>query len=64
MIYGVILMTNTTAMSQGMDIFQVENQEKIIRSMINQLFEQKHNREWKKKRSRRESINFSDWQKK
>lgn len=25
MIYGVILMTNTTALSQGMDIFQAEN---------------------------------------
>lgn len=62
MIYGVILMTNTTAMSQGMDIFQVENQEKIIRYMINQLFEQNHNHEWKEK-NRRESINFSDWQK-
>lgn len=39
MIYGVILMTNTTAMSQGTDIFQVENQKRIIRYMINQLFE-------------------------
>lgn len=45
MIYGVILMTNTTALSQGMDIFQAENQKRIIRFMINQLFEQKHNHE-------------------
>lgn len=59
MIYGVILMTNTTAMSQGMDIFQAENQERIIRYMINQLFELKHNNELKE-RNRRESINFSD----
>lgn len=45
MIYGVILMTNITAMSQGMDIFQVENQKRIIRCMINQLFEKKQNHE-------------------
>lgn len=60
MIYGVILMTNTTAMSQGMDIFQVENQEKIIRYMINQLFEQNHNHEWKEKTEESQSILVTD----
>jgi len=60
MIDGVVLMTNTTVMSQDMDIFQVENQERIIRSMINQWFEQKHNHEWEE-RNRRQSINLRDW---
>lgn len=45
MIDGGVLMTNTTVMNQSMDIFQVENQKRIIKSMINQLFEQKHNHE-------------------
>lgn len=63
MIDGGVLMTNTTVMNQSMDIFQVENQKRIIKSMINQLFEQKHNHEWKERKTR-QSISLSDWQQK
>lgn len=52
MIYGVILMTNTTAMSQDMDIFQIENQERIIRYMINQLLEKKP-QSWMKRKKQK-----------
>lgn len=60
MIYGVILMTNITAMSQDMDIFQVENQKRIIRYMINQLFEKTKIMNEKKETEESQSILVTD----